>query len=215
MKNQRLNRSPGRPKLTEADKPTGEIILHAATSLFLRNGLQKVSVDDIAKEAGVTKASVYYYFETKAELFKESMVALMNRVRERTILLLGSDKPLYERLSEIVLAHLQSTATIDLEGFMREAKTSLTDEQMEKMRLAEESIYICMEEAFLKAIETKEIPSINTKFAAHAFIALVKAGNYKQTDGSSFFSTIEETADYILNIFWRGFFGDEFSRKEK
>jgi AcrR family transcriptional regulator len=207
-------RSPGRPKSAENNKPTKDMILYAATFLFLKDGFQKVSVDDIAKEAGMTKATVYYYFETKAELFKEAMVALMDRIREQIMLLLGSDKPLYERLLDVTIAHLQSTATLDLEGFMRESKTSLNKEQVQAMKIAEENMFVSIEQAFKEAMETGKIPKINAKFAAHSYIALAKVGNYKQPDGTSFFSSIEETAANILTVFWRGFFGDSFYKEK-
>lgn len=206
MKTQRLGRSPGRPKAADKKTSTKETVLRAAAALFLQNGFQKVSIDDIAKEAGVTKASVYYYFDSKAELFTETMMALMERVRGQIALLLQSDAPLYERLLAVTTAHLRSTATFDLDGFLRETKTALSEEQMEQMRLAEERMYECVEQAFWQAIEAKEIPAVPAKFAAHSFTALVRVGNYRQSDGSSFFPTVEEVAEQIMKVFWKGFF---------
>lgn len=215
MANQNHGRSPGRPKAADKDKPTKEVILNTAIFLFLQNGFQKVSVDDIAKAAGMTKATVYYYFENKAELFKEAMVVLMGRIQGQINLLLGSDKPLYGRLLDVIIAHLQSTANLDLEGFMRESRTSLTNDQVQEMKEAEEKMFFSIEQAFLEAIEKGEIPKINAKFAAHSYIALAQAGNYKQPDGTTFFSSIDETAANILTVFWRGFFGESIYKNEK
>jgi hypothetical protein len=55
-------------------------------------------------------------------------------------------------------------------------------------------------------MEKGEIPHIHAKFAAHSYMALARVGNYKQADGTSFFSSIDETAKNILHVFWRGFF---------
>ncbi|MCP8970492.1 TetR/AcrR family transcriptional regulator [Ectobacillus ponti] len=211
MTTQRFGRSPGRPKSAEKSVSTKESVLHAAASLFLQNGFQKVSIDDIAKEAGVTKASVYYYFGSKAELFTETMIAMMKRIREQIAQLLQADTSLYERLLAVAVAHLRSTATFDLEGFMRESRTSLSEEQMEQMRLAEEGMYECVEEAFLQAIQEEDIPEVNARFAAHSFIALVRVGNYRQPDGSFFFETTEEAAAQIMSVFWNGFFSSPAS----
>jgi AcrR family transcriptional regulator len=209
MEKHKKSRPPGRPKTFGHDQPTNEIILQTATGLFLQKGFQKVSVEDIAKEAGMTKATVYYYFETKAELFKEAMVLLMKRIREHIILLMGTDKPLYDRLLDVTIAHLRATTTFDLEGFMRESRTSLSMEEIQEMKLAEEHMYDSIEQAFLEAMEKGEIPPINAKFAAHSYIALARVGNYKLADGSSFFPTIEETAANIQNGFWNGFFANK------
>ena len=46
-----------------------ELILKAAESLFIRRGFDGVSVMDVASEAGVAKALVFYHFHNKSELF--------------------------------------------------------------------------------------------------------------------------------------------------
>jgi len=53
-------------------------ILEAATQLFLRDGYDNTSVDAILEKAGGSKATLYSYFPTKAELFNsvvENIVA--------------------------------------------------------------------------------------------------------------------------------------------
>ena len=47
-----------------------EQIIEAARNLFHQFGFQKVSMDEIAKEAGVTKKTIYMYFSSKEELLK-------------------------------------------------------------------------------------------------------------------------------------------------
>jgi AcrR family transcriptional regulator len=44
-------------------------ILDAAQSLFVRYGVKRTSIDDVAREAGVAKGTVYLSFESKAKLF--------------------------------------------------------------------------------------------------------------------------------------------------
>ncbi len=50
---------------------TREKILSAAVRAFAEKGFNGVSVDEIAKRAGVKKALIYYYFPSKDELFRE------------------------------------------------------------------------------------------------------------------------------------------------
>lgn len=54
-------------------------MLRAATSSFLARGYA-TSVDDIAREAGVAKQTVYQHFASKDELFKEVARELAQRV---------------------------------------------------------------------------------------------------------------------------------------
>src|SRR5574341_379573 len=50
-------------------------ILDAAAALILRWGYNKTTVDDIARQAGVAKGTLYLHWKTREELFG----ALMNR----------------------------------------------------------------------------------------------------------------------------------------
>ncbi len=48
-------------------------ILDTASRLFERQGIEKTSMADVAKEADITKGLVYYYFKSKEELVDESL----------------------------------------------------------------------------------------------------------------------------------------------
>jgi AcrR family transcriptional regulator len=49
-------------------------ILEAATGIFLRYGLKKTSMDDVARAVGISRQGLYLHFQTKEALFK-AMVA--------------------------------------------------------------------------------------------------------------------------------------------
>lgn len=55
-------------------------ILEAATALFLRNGYPGTSMDDIAREAGVSKQTVYQHFSDKGQLFADIVLATTDQV---------------------------------------------------------------------------------------------------------------------------------------
>jgi AcrR family transcriptional regulator len=57
----------GRPRQVSAD-----LIAEAATELFLERGYHNTAIDDIAQRAGISRASFFNYFPTKADvLFRE------------------------------------------------------------------------------------------------------------------------------------------------
>jgi AcrR family transcriptional regulator len=45
------------------------VILDAAQSLFLRYGVKRTALDDVAREAGVAKGTLYLYFDSKDAIF--------------------------------------------------------------------------------------------------------------------------------------------------
>jgi AcrR family transcriptional regulator len=74
-----------RPAQADA-RATKERILGAASRLFSEKGLGAVSIRDIAKEAGITLATVHHYFGTKELLYEaciESMYVELESLREQ------------------------------------------------------------------------------------------------------------------------------------
>jgi AcrR family transcriptional regulator len=53
-----------------------ESILTAAQTQFSRYGFRRTSMEDIAKETGVSRASLYSHFENKEEIFRSLSIAL-------------------------------------------------------------------------------------------------------------------------------------------
>ena len=57
------------PKRGADRSSTRERVIQAADRLWGANGVRGASLDDIAREASVTKPTVYYYFANKSALF--------------------------------------------------------------------------------------------------------------------------------------------------
>ncbi|AXQ94470.1 TetR/AcrR family transcriptional regulator [Cereibacter azotoformans] len=66
-------------------------VLEGARKVFLRDGFEGASVDDIAREAGVSKATLYSYFPDKRLLFLEVAKAECLRQAEEAVALITSD----------------------------------------------------------------------------------------------------------------------------
>ncbi len=63
-----------------------EQVINAARKLFNKYGFKRVSMDEIAKEARVTKKTIYSYFKSKEDLLKyfieEEVINMKNIVEE-------------------------------------------------------------------------------------------------------------------------------------
>jgi AcrR family transcriptional regulator len=55
-------------------------ILAAARTVFLRKGIGHATMDDVAREVGVSKGALYLYFRTKTELLVAIQSGLRNEV---------------------------------------------------------------------------------------------------------------------------------------
>ena len=76
-----------------------ENIVSAASALFMEKGIAATSMDDIAKAAGYSKATLYVYFENKEELVG--------------ILVLNSMKKLDDYISSALIQHETTKARYD------------------------------------------------------------------------------------------------------
>ena len=61
--------APPKRRLTAEERRTG--ILDSALAVFSENGYHASSIDDIAREAGVSKALIYEHFASKQELYAD------------------------------------------------------------------------------------------------------------------------------------------------
>ncbi len=59
---------------------TEEKIMETAFKLFMEKSYSKVSIDEIAKTAGVSKGAVFHYFKSKYELAKESLFFALEKL---------------------------------------------------------------------------------------------------------------------------------------
>jgi TetR/AcrR family transcriptional repressor of mexJK operon len=65
----------------QVNSEKSQSILEAAQKRFARYGLAKVTMDEIAQDLGMSKASLYYYFPTKESIFR----AVIAQEQERFI----------------------------------------------------------------------------------------------------------------------------------
>lgn len=74
----------------KAERP-GEI-LDAAYDEFARNGYAATRLEDVAARAGVTKGTIYLYFENKERVFASMVQEVLRPVQERTAAFLEGDR---------------------------------------------------------------------------------------------------------------------------
>lgn len=102
-----MDKQPTRWKRRKAARPAE--ILDAALDCFAERGFAATRMDDVAVRAGVTKGTVYLYFETKEELFTALVRSQLLPTIERLEAAASADVPatvLLERLMAIWAEHV-------------------------------------------------------------------------------------------------------------
>jgi AcrR family transcriptional regulator len=78
-------------------------ILDAAERLLARYGYQKTTMDDLAREAGIGKRTIYLHFASKEEVALSSIDRIVDRLTERLRAVAASDLPPDRRVREMLL----------------------------------------------------------------------------------------------------------------
>ena len=87
---------------------------------------------------------------------------------------------------------------------MKDAKLSLSEEQLKELKEAEDSMYEVLEKVIENVMQIGEIPKRNAEFAAHAFVSLLSIGNFKDENHNPILPNIDELAQEIVSFYWNG-----------
>ena len=158
-------------------------VLEGARAIFLARGFEGASVDDIAREAGVSKATLYAYFPDKRLLFMEVARAECARQADEAVQLIDQNAP-----AELVLTE----AARRIVGFL----TSEFAQKVFRICVAEADRFpelghefyhsgpLLMRERLVeylsKAVERGELVIEDLPFAADQFAALCKVTLHEQ-----------------------------------
>jgi AcrR family transcriptional regulator len=83
-----------------------DAILDAMERLLARYGYKKTTIDDLAREVGIGKGTVYLHFPSKEEVALCSIDRVVARVRDRLRAIAGSGGPAAGRLREMLRARV-------------------------------------------------------------------------------------------------------------
>ena len=97
QKDNDVPRRPGRPRGKKPGTASREQLMDIALMLFARQGIAHTSLNDIAKEAGVTPAMLHYYFSSRE--------ALVDQLLEERFM------PLRSEIGQIFIEHPEDPVT--------------------------------------------------------------------------------------------------------
>ncbi|HSE33518.1 MAG TPA: TetR/AcrR family transcriptional regulator [Pyrinomonadaceae bacterium] len=83
-----------------------DAILDATDRLLARYGYRKMTVEDIAAEAGIGKGTIYLHFASKEEVVLSHVDRVVDRLKERLREIAASDVSARERLRSMLLTRV-------------------------------------------------------------------------------------------------------------
>ena len=136
--------TPTRTQCERADQ-TRARILAAATRQFSENGLAGARTEQIAEAAGVNKALLYYYFQSKEKLYAAAMESAFEEVRLDTEAILSAETSVGERLVQMNLNNFDRS-------YARPAMRTLMQQEMVRLHEGDENQLAGMARKFFRPL---------------------------------------------------------------
>jgi TetR/AcrR family transcriptional regulator len=135
---------PARTQCERADQ-TRARILAAAIRQFSEYGLAGARTEQIAEEAGVNKALIYYYFQSKEKLYVAAMESAFEEVRIDTEAILSAETSAGERLVQMTLNNFDR-------AYSHPSMRTLMQQEMVRLHQGEENQLAAMAQKFFRPL---------------------------------------------------------------
>ncbi len=160
------------PKRRADRSSTRERVIQAADRLWGLNGARGASLDDIAREASVTKPTVYYYFTDKSALF----TAVICSVLEEHGAGLKTAAHRGGRARERLISALAFLVSARCSGprLLRDGGITLTVDQTSQARSAFfRHFFSPLQQILDDGVQAGELRQLDTAFATQALLNLL------------------------------------------
>ncbi|MFO7722688.1 MAG: TetR/AcrR family transcriptional regulator [Bacteroidales bacterium] len=177
-------------------------ILRAARMLFWKHGFKRITIEEICREAGVSKMTFYRFFPHKLELAKTVMKKVFDENITEFRNILTSEQPAPEKLKAMLQLKIKGTHDISpefMQDFYNSQDTGLMQFIAEQSALVWNEMVIDFREAQQKGVFRKDL---NLEF----FILFARKSMEVATDDhfKNLFSTPEELILELTNLFIYG-----------
>lgn len=146
-------------------------IIQAAMAVFAREGFHRARVEDIAAEAGVGKGTVYQYFSSKEELFREMFKASLGLYSDTLKGELARGKGAGEKLARVAEVSLDLMARgREVAKVMLENPGSISEDLKRWLFGTRQELIALVRGVMEEGIAAGEFRRVNPELAARVFL---------------------------------------------
>ena len=183
-------------KLEERKNRKNQILL-GALKVFKREGIEKTTMDQVANESGFGKATLYYYYSSKDEIFDDVMLMgwkkLWNGIEN---LIIKEEGPRLKFINIIKKVGEIVKNDKNLYGFLFTAPNFVNNPSERKWKTYQERLYAILESIIDEGIKKKDFINLKSdvlmKAVGGLFHTLIISNNEKVDD--------KELESMIINL---------------
>lgn len=184
-------------------KDTREEILEAALNVFSINNYHATSMSMIAEEAGVSKGTLYWHFDSKEDLFRELVLIGLDYFKENYEEIQNSSLNAVDKLYKIIDFSIKMLAeNIKMANIIQNNIQLISSEFQEKMIERHKSAVNEIKLVIEQGIEEGSIRADDPHNTAVLILVLI-FNSHSQELFYNFEST-EEDVDFIFNFIMKG-----------
>ena len=185
-------------------------IIDTATELFHKKGYRSTTLEDVAKEIGITKAALYHYVSSKENLLSVIYIKALESIFKNTNKIAGMNLPPDEKMRLIISNHVKDISIKSLSilsvFFAEENQLSLADFkgiQNEKKKYNQ-----ILEKIIEEGIEQGLFRDSDPKLQTYGILGTCN-WIYKWYKAGYTPYTPDQITDHIINLLERGYLAPE------
>jgi TetR/AcrR family transcriptional regulator of autoinduction and epiphytic fitness len=181
-----------------------EMILESARGRFQRFGYSKTTMEEIAADAGISKGTIYIYFQNKEDILivlVEQEALKMERLIYHEIKNMKSVGKQLEIIFTKALEYLEGHPFMD--SMVRRDIETFSPRMLKHIVSVEDRYVAIIEDYVRRGIEGGEIEPYNPRLVAYVMYKVFEAFSYSSNPWDEGFSK-EEVEKFVPRLFIRG-----------
>lgn len=160
-----------------AKTDTREAILDAVDGLMSRYGFRKTTMDDIAREAGISKRTIYAYFQSKEEVGLSSIARVVTHAQETMREAAGVSGPASERLHAMLIGRVMARieCVCEYRQSLDELFEAVRPAYLERRKIAFEAEAHLIEGVIVEGVTSGEFDVASPRRAAELLLRATNA----------------------------------------
>ena len=180
-----------------------KLVLETAARLFNEHSFENTSMSDLTKALGVTKPTLYWYFENKEDILFTILETAQERIREDLQTAVDHGGTARERLEIVIRSLVKNSASLFGKIIVKTTPSQLSKAGESRFRERYKNSYRTIRQIIQEGIDDGSLAPMNVNMAAWALLGTVNWQAYWYRDKGP--QTPEQIATEFISILENGF----------